>query len=80
MSPSTSSVASTASADPVVRLTRDGPVARLTLNRPEQYNAMSLEVLEALQRSLDAVAADEAVRVVVLAGSGPAFCAGCAAR
>ncbi len=70
-----SSVAPTAS-DPVVLLTRDGPVARITLNRPAQYNALSLAVLETLQASLDAVAEDDAVRVVVLAGSGPAFCAG----
>lgn len=51
-------------------------VATLTLNRPEQYNALSEELLEALQSALDEIAADESVAVVVLAGAGRAFCAG----
>jgi enoyl-CoA hydratase/carnithine racemase len=51
-------------------------VATLTLNRPKQYNALSKAMLDALQTALNAVAADESVRVVVIAGSGPAFCAG----
>ena len=51
-------------------------VATLTLNRPRQYNALSQAMLSALQAALDAVAADETVRVVVIAGSGPSFCAG----
>jgi len=51
-------------------------VATLTLNRPQQYNALSLELLEALQFEIDAIADDESVRVVVLAGAGKAFCAG----
>ena len=60
---------------PVVREDRDG-AAFLTLNRPEQRNALSREMIETLQRELDAVGADPTVRVVVLAGAGPAFCAG----
>ncbi len=51
-------------------------VARLTLNRPERYNALSEDMLDALQCALDAVAGDRSVRVVVLAGAGKAFCAG----
>ncbi|HRW67569.1 MAG TPA: enoyl-CoA hydratase/isomerase family protein, partial [Candidatus Competibacter sp.] len=51
-------------------------VATLTLNRPKQYNALSQAMLGALQAALDAVAADETIRVVVIAGSGAAFCAG----
>lgn len=51
-------------------------VATLTLNRPRQYNALSAALLEALHRELDAVAADESIRVVVITGAGPAFCAG----
>ena len=54
----------------------DGGVATLTLNRPKQYNALSEELLTELQSALDAVAEDKSVRVVVIAGSGPAFCAG----
>ncbi|MGZ8154431.1 MAG: enoyl-CoA hydratase, partial [Burkholderiales bacterium] len=48
----------------------------LTLNRPQQFNALSVSVLDALQRELDAIARDSAIRVVVLAGAGKAFCAG----
>ncbi|MEZ5579817.1 MAG: enoyl-CoA hydratase [Candidatus Competibacteraceae bacterium] len=51
-------------------------VATLTLNRPKQYNALSQAMLGALQAALDTVAADETIRVVVIAGSGAAFCAG----
>ncbi|MCB0015479.1 MAG: enoyl-CoA hydratase/isomerase family protein, partial [Anaerolineales bacterium] len=51
-------------------------VATLWLNRPRQYNALSEEVLTALQTELDAIAADETVRVVVIGAKGKAFCAG----
>ena len=51
-------------------------VATLWLNRPRQYNALSEEVLTALQTIFDAIAADATVRVVVLAANGRAFCAG----
>ncbi len=51
-------------------------VVRLTLNRPTSFNALSEEMLAALQSALDAVAADESARVVVLAAEGRAFCAG----
>jgi enoyl-CoA hydratase/carnithine racemase len=51
-------------------------VVRLTLNRPRQFNALSEEMLAALQRELDAIAANPQARVVVLAGAGKAFCAG----
>ena len=53
-----------------------GGVATLTLNRPKQYNALSEELLGELQSALEAIGKDESVRVVVLAGSGTAFCAG----
>jgi enoyl-CoA hydratase/carnithine racemase len=51
-------------------------VVTLTLNRPQAYNALSEAMLAALQRELDSIAPDEAVRVVVLAAAGKAFCAG----
>jgi enoyl-CoA hydratase/carnithine racemase len=52
-------------------------VARITLNRPEQRNAMNRDARAALIDSLDACRnADPAVRVIVLTGSGSAFCAG----
>lgn len=50
-------------------------VVRITMNRPDAFNALSEALLEALQRGLDGVAASDA-RVVVLAGAGRAFCAG----
>ena len=53
-----------------------GGIARLTLNRPRQYNALSEELLSELQAALEAIERDASVRVVVIAGNGPAFCAG----
>jgi enoyl-CoA hydratase/carnithine racemase len=55
---------------------RTGGVAHLTLNRPAQYNALSVEMLAALPGTFESLAADSAVRVVVLGGAGRAFCAG----
>src|SRR3546814_5884441 len=51
-------------------------VVTLTLNRPDQFNALSEELLDALGRSLADIAADDQVRCVVLAANGRAFCAG----
>ena len=53
-----------------------GPVAVLTLNRPQARNSLSEELLAALTSELAAIADDRAVRAVVLAANGPAFCAG----
>lgn len=62
--------------EPIV-LRQDGDgITTLTLNRPKQFNAMSEEVLAALQHELDAIAQDSTVRVVILAANGKAFCAG----
>jgi enoyl-CoA hydratase/carnithine racemase len=62
---------------PYVLESRESPgVVTLTLNRPQQFNALSVEMMTALQAALDSIAADPAVRVVVLAGAGKAFCAG----
>jgi enoyl-CoA hydratase/carnithine racemase len=64
-------------AEPLVKRSRDSRgVVTLTLNRPQAYNALSEALLGALQRELDSIAADESVRVVVLAAEGKAFCAG----
>jgi enoyl-CoA hydratase/carnithine racemase len=51
-------------------------VVRLTMNRPANFNALSEEMLEALQAAIDRVAADESARVVVLGAEGKAFCPG----
>ena len=54
----------------------DRGVVTLTLNRPQQFNALSEEMMAALQTELDALARDDGVRVVVLAARGKAFCPG----
>ncbi len=57
----------------------DGPwdgIATLTLDRPERKNALSVELRDRLSDVLDALAAQEACRVVVLTGEGDVFCAG----
>ena len=65
------------SASPLVlREDRPDGLTTLTLNRPDQFNSLSKEMLTALQRQLDAIAADDDIRVVVIAGAGKAFCAG----
>jgi enoyl-CoA hydratase/carnithine racemase len=51
-------------------------VATLTLNRPQARNSLSVGLLQALQGELAALATDESVKVVIIAGNGPAFCAG----
>ena len=48
-------------------------VVTLTLNRPQQYNALSEGMLDALQAALDALASYDSARVVVLAATGKAF-------
>ncbi len=53
-----------------------GAILRLTLNRPETRNALSAAMMRALADGLETAAADPAIRVVVIAGAGPAFCAG----
>ena len=64
------------SVEPVLLHSTEAGIATLVLNRPRQYNALSSALLAALDRSLDAIASDEAVRVVIVTGAGNAFCAG----
>jgi enoyl-CoA hydratase/carnithine racemase len=51
-------------------------IATLTLNRPQQYNALSGEMLTELQTALDDIGRDNAIGVVIIAASGKAFCPG----
>ncbi len=62
--------------EPVLLEARDDGVLRLTLNRPAARNALSVGLMAALAGALDRAAADRQCRVVVIAGAGPAFCAG----
>ncbi|MGC3985348.1 MAG: enoyl-CoA hydratase [Pseudorhodoferax sp.] len=62
---------------PLVLRSQDASGVRtLTLNRPDAFNALSEAMLEALQAELDAAAGDGALRVLVIAAAGRAFCAG----
>lgn len=61
---------------PLVLISRLNGVATLTLNRPGEGNAMTQPLWQALQSALSEVSADPEVRVVVITGAGPAFCAG----
>jgi len=59
----------------LLRQDQDG-IARLTLNRPQARNALSLALMEALLAELTRLADDRSVKVVTIAGAGPGFCAG----
>src|SRR3954449_217043 len=65
----------TAAAGPVL-VRRDGPAARITLNRPAQRNALSLELMREVTAALGELGADAGVRAIVIEGAGAAFCAG----
>jgi len=61
---------------PVLLEERDQEVLRLTMNRPEARNALSAALMSALLDALGRAAKEPEARVVVIAGAGPAFCAG----
>lgn len=60
---------------PTLGLVRDGPIATITLSRPEKRNAISTQMMEDLLAALGD-AESSAARVVVITGAGKAFCAG----
>src|SRR5438128_2416449 len=62
--------------EPLLLEALDAGVLRLVLNRPAARNALSVGLMTALKEALDRAAMDQACRVVVIAGAGPAFCAG----
>jgi len=64
------------SPDPLVLRSDDAGVATLTMNAPDRLNALSDAMLAALSEALAGIAADPAVKVVVIAGAGRAFCVG----
>lgn len=61
---------------PLLQRSDAGGVATLTLNRPQQYNALSLALIQELEAAIGAISRDASVRVAVVAGAGKAFCAG----
>ncbi|MBD3663133.1 enoyl-CoA hydratase [Sulfitobacter aestuariivivens] len=60
----------------ILEVTQRGAVAELVMNAPERLNALSDEMLAALQESLNKLAKSRDIRVITLAGTGKAFCAG----
>jgi enoyl-CoA hydratase/carnithine racemase len=70
------STARAAATEPMLVRENVGTVAVLILNRPQARNSLSEELLAALGRELEALAADKRIRAVVLAANGPAFSAG----
>ncbi|MEM9328750.1 MAG: enoyl-CoA hydratase-related protein, partial [Bacteroidota bacterium] len=63
-------------AEEAVLLSIDDAVATIRLNRPEAFNSVNAALAEGLIQALDQCAEDEAVRCIVLTGSGKSFCAG----
>jgi methylglutaconyl-CoA hydratase len=61
---------------PSILVDRQGPILRVTLNRPDVRNAFDDEMIAALTAAAASAGADETLRAVVLAGTGKAFCAG----
>jgi enoyl-CoA hydratase/carnithine racemase len=61
--------------DPLL-IESNGGIMRLTLNRPEKRNALSIELLQKLEQAIETVASDRKVQVVIIAARGPVFCAG----
>ncbi|MDP2919266.1 MAG: enoyl-CoA hydratase-related protein [Dehalococcoidia bacterium] len=61
---------------PELIVKRDGPILRISLNRPERRNALNYRVIDGMLDALEAVAEDDGCRVVVLSGEGAGFCAG----
>ena len=62
--------------EPVVLVTREGPVARVVMNRPRVHNAFDEALIAGLTEAFTAAAEDQGVRVVVLTGAGKSFSAG----
>lgn len=65
-----------APAPPVLLESREGPIATLTMNRPERLNALDKELPAALNDAITHIATDNSIHVVILTGAGRAFCAG----
>jgi enoyl-CoA hydratase len=67
---------STQPAFELLRYTEDGPIARITLDRPEKRNALSIALSDELIRAIDRVQESTALKVLVIQGAGDTFCAG----
>jgi enoyl-CoA hydratase/carnithine racemase len=72
----TSSLSSENPSGPMLLHERSDAVAVLTLNRPDSRNSLSAQMVADLRTTFEAIGADASIRVVIMAGYGPAFCAG----
>ena len=61
---------------PILLRSDSNSIATLTLNQPKKFNVLSFELMALMQTTLEQIAEDKSVRVVVIAGNGKAFCAG----
>ena len=59
---------------PILLRSDSNSIATLTLNQPKKFNVLSSELMALMQTTLEQIAEDRSVRVVVIAGSGKAFC------
>ncbi|HUO38650.1 MAG TPA: enoyl-CoA hydratase/isomerase family protein, partial [Mycobacterium sp.] len=66
----------TAATQPAVLAETHGAVCTVTLNRPDKRNAIDLQMRVVLAEAIEAAAADDTIRVIVIIGAGPAFCSG----
>jgi enoyl-CoA hydratase/carnithine racemase len=76
MSASADQIVDGAAKDPILLRKDSDGITTLTLNRPAQYNALSADLLDALQAAFDDIDRDESLRVVIVAANGKAFCPG----
>jgi methylglutaconyl-CoA hydratase len=60
----------------LLKVTRSGPLATVTMNRPDSHNALNADLIGELTRCFEEISDDERVRVIGLAGEGRSFCAG----
>src|SRR3712207_3986958 len=60
----------------LLKVTRSGPLATVTMNRPDSHNALTADLIEELTRCFEELAEDEETKVVILASEGRSFCAG----
>jgi methylglutaconyl-CoA hydratase len=60
----------------LLKVSRSGPLAAVTINRPDSHNALNADLIEELTRRFEEISDDDRVRAVFLSGEGRSFCAG----
>jgi enoyl-CoA hydratase len=62
--------------DEAIKYSKDGRIATITLNRPEKYNTLRVDLIEQMEAALRDANADGEIHVIILEGAGDSFCAG----